>query len=392
MLQKTVIVAAKRTPIGSFLGSLASIPAPRLASTCIQRILTDTQLSSNAIEEVYLGNVLQAGLGQAPAKQAAKFAGLNDSIPCTTINKVCASGLKAISLAAQAIATGDRDIVLAGGMENMSQVPHYSHLRKGLKFGNQSLVDGLLLDGLTNVYDHKHMGVCGDLCAQQYGISRETQDAFAIHSYEKARTAASTGKFNDEITPVATHIKGKELLVSEDEEYQHFRPEKFPQLRPAFSKNGTVTAANASTLNDGAACLLLMSATKAQSLGLSPLVEIIAYEDTSQSPEHFTTSPTHATHAVLRKAQLPISAIDFFELNEAFSVVGLANAQLLGIPLDKINIHGGAVSIGHPLGCSGARIVVSLIHILKQQQASYGLAAICNGGGGATALIIKNIT
>lgn len=392
MSKKIVIVAAQRTPIGSFSGSLASIPAPKLAASAIQGILKTTNIDNNEIQEVLLGNVLQAGIGQSPAKQAAKFSGLKDEIPCTTINKVCASGMKAITLAAQTIKSGDREVVLAGGMENMSLVPHYIHQRNGIKFGNQTLQDGLLIDGLTDVYNQQHMGVCGDKCATEYQISRKEQDSFAITSYENSRKAQKEGRFDNEITPVIyKDRKGNEIIIDKDEEYLNFKPEKFARLKPAFSENGTITAANASTLNDGAAALILMSQEKAKKLKLQPLAEIIAYEDTAQIPENFTTSPTKATEAVLKKANLKLEDIDCFEFNEAFSVVGIANAKLLNISLKKININGGAVSIGHPLGCSGARIVVSLINVLKQQQATLGLAAICNGGGGATAIIIKNI-
>ena len=392
MSQKIVIVSAKRTPIGSFLGSLSTITAPKLASIAIKGVLDNIKLPYNLVEEVYLGNVLQAGLGQAPAKQAAKYAGLKDEIPCTTINKVCASGMKAITMGVQAIKAGDRNILLVGGMENMSLVPHYQYLRTGSKLGNQNLQDGLLQDGLTNVYDQNHMGVCGDNCAKTHHISREEQDHFAIQSYKKSIKANEEGKFKNEITPVIYHDKrGNEIIVNEDEEFKNFKPEKFPFLKPVFSKDGTVTAANASTLNDGAAALLIMSEEKAKILNLTPLAEIIAYEDASTQPELFTTAPAKAIPAVLKKANLQLTDIDYFELNEAFSVVGIANANLLKIPMHKINKNGGAVSLGHPLGCSGARIVVSLINVLKQQQAGYGLAAICNGGGGATAIIIKNI-
>lgn len=392
MSKKIVIVAAKRTPIGSFMGSLSTISAPKLAATVIKNMVDDLKISSNLIEEVYLGNVLQAGIGQAPAKQAAVYANLKNNIPCTTVNKVCASGMKAISMAAQAIKAGDRDIVLAGGMENMSLTPHYTYERSSRKLGNKTLEDGLIKDGLTNVYDQQHMGVCADLCAETHQISREDQDSFAIQSYQDSINSNKNGKFKNEISPVSySDRKGNEIIINEDEEFLNFRPEKFPLLRAAFSKEGTVTAANASTLNDGAAGVILMSEEKAKLLNLKPLAEIVAYEDVATQPELFTTAPALAIPAVLKKSNISIDTIDFFELNEAFSVVGIANANILDIPTHKINKNGGAVSLGHPLGCSGARIVVSLINVLKQEQATYGLAAICNGGGGATAMIIKNI-
>lgn len=392
MSKKIVIVAAKRTPIGSFMGGLSTISAPKLAAAVIKNMVDDLKISSNTIEEVYLGNVLQAGIGQAPAKQAAIYANLKNNIPCTTINKVCASGMKAISIAVQTIKAGDRDVVLAGGMENMSLTPHYTYERSSKKLGNKTLEDGLLKDGLTNVYDQQHMGNCADLCAETHQISREDQDNFAIQSYQKAINSHKNGKFKKEISPVSYRDrKGNEIIINEDEEFLNFRPEKFPLLRAAFSKEGTVTAANASTLNDGAAGVILMSEEKAKLLNLKPLAEIIAYEDVATQPELFTTAPALAIPAVLKKSNISIDTIDFFELNEAFSVVGIANANILNIPMRKINKNGGAVSLGHPLGCSGARIVVSLINVLKQEQATYGLAAICNGGGGATAMIIKNI-
>ncbi len=393
MPTKIVIVAAKRTPIGSFMGSLATITAPKLASFAIQSVLEESKLSKKYIEEVLLGNVLSAGIGQAPAKQAAHYAELHNSIPCTTVNKVCASGMKAITMGAQTIKAGDRNIVLSGGMENMSQVPHYLQQRQLTKFGHKTLEDGLLKDGLTNLYDQNHMGICADVCAETHQISREEQDAYAIASYQKSIAAHNSGLFQNEICNVNyTSRKGEFISISEDEEFLNFKPEKFPQLRTAFSKNGTVTAANASTLNDGAAALLLMSEEKAKELNIQPLAEIIAYEDAATQPELFTTAPSIAIDAVLKKANLSIDTIDYFEINEAFAVVALANAKLCNIPVSKINKNGGAVSLGHPLGCSGARIVVSLINILKQQKATYGLASICNGGGGATAIIIKNLS
>lgn len=391
MSKEVVIVSAARTPIGSFLGSLSTVPATKLGAIAIEGALSKINLTASLVDEVFMGNVLQANLGQAPAKQAAILAGISKNTPCTTINKVCASGMKSIILASQAILCGDSEIVIAGGMENMSQAPHYLEGRKTVKFGNINIVDGLVKDGLTNVYDQKHMGVCADLCATEHDISREEQDEFAKTSYLRAQKAIQEGAFKEEIIPVPVPQRKKDaLLISEDEEPYKIIFEKVSQLKPAFSKEGTVTAANASTLNDGAAAVILMTLDKAKELNLEPLATIVSYADASQEPEKFTTSPTIALNKALDKAQIKPQEVDYFELNEAFSVVGLANCKLLNIPLDKTNINGGAVSLGHPLGCSGTRIIVSLINILKQKNAKIGAAGICNGGGGASALIIEN--
>ena len=391
MSKEVVIVSAARTPIGSFLGSLSTVPATKLGAIAIEGALSKINLTASLVDEVFMGNVLQANLGQAPAKQAAILAGISKNTPCTTINKVCASGMKSIILASQAILCGDSEIVIAGGMENMSQAPHYLEGRKTVKFGNINIVDGLVKDGLTNVYDQKHMGVCADLCATEHDISREEQDEFAKTSYLRAQKAIQEGAFKEEIIPVPVPQRKKDaLLISEDEEPYKIIFEKVSQLKPAFSKEGTVTAANASTLNDGAAAVILMNLDKAKELNLEPLATIVSYADASQEPEKFTTSPTIALNKALDKAQIKPQEVDYFELNEAFSVVGLANCKLLNIPLDKTNINGGAVSLGHPLGCSGTRIIVSLINILKQKNAKIGAAGICNGGGGASALIIEN--
>ncbi|WP_139958467.1 acetyl-CoA C-acyltransferase [Flavicella sediminum] len=393
MKNRVVIVSAVRTPIGSFLGGLSSVSATKLGAIAIKGALKKIDLTPTFVDEVLMGNVLQANLGQAPAKQAALLAGIPNTVPCTTINKVCASGMKAIMQAAQAIQCGDAQIVIAGGMENMSQVPHYLNGRSSTKFGNLTAVDGLLKDGLTNVYDQQHMGVCADLCATDHHISRVEQDAFAKESYLRSAKAWEEGKFEEEIIPVEVpQRKGAPILITEDEEYKKINFEKVSQLRPAFSPNGTVTAANASTLNDGAAALVIMSEKKAKELNLTPLAFIRGYADASDAPEKFTTAPAQAIPKALQKANIPIEKVDYFELNEAFSVVGIANCKLLHIATEKTNINGGAVSLGHPLGCSGARIVVSLLHILHQQNATIGAAGICNGGGGASAIIIeKNI-
>ncbi len=389
-MNEAVIVAVARTPIGSFMGSLANISAPKLGAIAIKGALDKISLNPESVDEVFMGNVVSAGLGQAPARQAAIFAGIPDTVPCTTVNKVCASGMKAIILAAQAIKTGDSEIIIAGGMENMSRIPHYVSTRNGTKLGNMNLADGLLLDGLTDVYDQKHMGTCGDLCASEYNFSREDQDSFAISSYSKSAKAWENGNYLNEVVPVEIpQIKGDPIIFSEDEEYKNINVEKVPTLRPVFSKNGTVTAANASTLNDGAAALIIMSSKKATELNLKPLAIIRSYADAAQEPKWFTTAPAKALPKALAKADLALDQIDFYELNEAFSVVGLANIKILGLDPAKVNIHGGAVSLGHPLGMSGARIVIALTTILEQQNAKLGAAGICNGGGGASAIIIE---
>jgi len=389
-MKEVVIVSAVRTPIGSFLGSLSEVPAPKLGAAAIKAALKNISLDPSKVDEVFMGNVVQAGVGQAPAKQAALFAGIPDSVPCTTVNKVCASGMKSIAFAAQAIKCGDAEIVIAGGMENMSMIPHYMNGRKGQKFGNIQIEDGLLKDGLVNVYDGKHMGTCGDACAEKYDFSREDQDAFAIASYERSAEAWSSGKFAEEVIPVEIpQRRGEPIILSEDEEFKNIKMEKVAQLRPAFSKEGTVTAANASTLNDGAAALVIMSREKADELGIKPIAVINGYADASQEPEWFTTAPAKALPKALAKANINADNVDFYELNEAFSVVGLANIKLLNLDPSKVNVHGGAVSLGHPLGCSGARIIVTLINVLRQNQGKIGAAGICNGGGGASAMVIS---
>jgi len=390
-MKEVVIVSAVRTPIGSFLGSLSSVPATTLGAIVIKAVLEKINLSPAKVDEVLMGSVLQANLGQAPARQAAIFAGVPNAVPCTTVNKVCASGMKAIMQGAQAIKCGDAEIVIAGGMENMSSVPHYLNGRQGQKMGNINVIDGLLKDGLTNVYDGKHMGTCGDLCANEHNFSREEQDAFAIESYNRSAKAWKEGKFNTEIVPVEVpQRKGDPIIITEDEEYKNVKMEKISTLRPVFNKDGTVTAANASTLNDGAAALVLMSSEKAKELNLKPLATIKGYADAALEPEWFTIAPAKAIPKALAKADTALDSIDYFEFNEAFSVVGLANTKLLGIDAKKVNVNGGAVSLGHPLGCSGARIVVTLINVLKQNNGKLGAAGICNGGGGASAIVIES--
>lgn len=392
MNKKVVIVSAVRTPIGSFMGGLSTVTAPRLGAAAIKGALDKIQLDVNLIDEVFMGNVVQAGVGQAPARQAAIYAGLPNSVACTTVNKVCASGMKSVMLGAQAIQCGDAEIVVAGGMENMSLIPHYMHLRNGYKFGPAAMVDGMQKDGLTDAYDNNAMGVCADLCAAEYNFSREDQDDFAIQSYERSAKAWEAGKFDNEIVPVAVpQRKGDPIIVSKDEEFTNVKLDKIPSLNAVFTKDGTVTAANASTINDGAAALVLMSEEKALSLGLKPLAYIRSYADAAQEPKWFTTTPSKAIPKALEKAGLTTSDVDYFEFNEAFAVVGLVNAKILGLDNNKINVNGGAVSLGHPLGCSGARIIVTLLNVLEQNNGKIGAAAICNGGGGASAIVIEKI-
>lgn len=392
MNKEVVIVSAVRTPIGSFLSSLSSLSAPKLGSIAIKGALNKIDLKPELVEEVLMGNVVQAGVGQAPARQAALGAGIPDNTPCTTVNKVCASGMKAMAFAAQSIALGEHDIIVAGGMENMSQIPHYFNSRKGKKLGDVSLKDGLLKDGLVDAYDQKHMGTCGDLCADEYDFSREEVDRFAIQSYKRSKSAWETGKFDEEVVPVEVpQRKGNPVVVKEDEEFKNIKFDKVSSLKPVFTKNGTTTAANASTINDGAAAVVMMSKEKAKELNLKPLAVIKSYADAAQEPKWFTTTPAQAIKKALKKADITKEDVDYFELNEAFSVVGLANIKLLDIDEQKVNVNGGAVSLGHPLGCSGARIMVTLIHILKQNNSKIGAAGICNGGGGASAMIIQNI-
>jgi len=392
-MKEVYIVSAVRTAFGSFGGTLASVSATRLGAAAIKGALDKIKLDGKLVNEVIMGSVLQANLGQAPARQAAKFAGLPDHVNCTTVNKVCASGMKSIMLAAQSIMLGDNDVVVAGGMENMSSVPFYSDsTRWGAKYGNAQLIDGLAKDGLTDVYGDFPMGNCAELCAKEMNFSREAQDAFAIESYKKSAAAWSAGKFKDEIVEISVKTKKGDVLFSEDEEYKNVNFEKIPTLKPVFIKEGTVTAANASTMNDGAAALVLMSKEKAEELGLKPLAKIKGFADAEQAPEWFTTSPSLAMPKAAQKAGLTIKDLDYFEFNEAFSVVGLANIKLLNLDASKVNVNGGAVSLGHPLGASGARIIVTLINVLKQNGGKFGGAAICNGGGGASAMVIENIT
>jgi len=392
MAKEVYIVSAVRTPMGAFLGGLSSIPATQLGATAIKGALERGNVPAALIDEVFMGNVLQAGVGQAPARQAALGAGLGHNVPCTTVNKVCASGMKAIMLGAQTIKAGDNHIVVVGGMENMSQVPHYIDGRNGVKFGNITLLDGITKDGLLDVYSKVPMGNCAELCAKEHGITREEQDEFAITSYTRASEAWKAGKFNNEIVPVAVpQRKGDPIMVSEDEEYKNVFLEKIPGLRPAFDKEGTITAANASTLNDGASALILASAEAVEKHGLTPIAKLVSYADAAQAPEWFTTAPSLAIPIALDKAGLKTSDVDFWELNEAFAVVGIANTRILGLDPAKVDVNGGAVALGHPLGNSGSRVIVTLINVLKQNNAKIGGAGICNGGGGASAIIIENL-
>lgn len=392
-MKEVFIVSAARTPIGSFMGSLSTVPAPKLGAAAIKGALDKINLDPKQVQEVYMGNVLQAGEGQAPARQAALGAGLSNETPSTTINKVCASGMKAVMMGAQSIKAGDQDVIVAGGMENMSAVPHYFNARNATKLGDVKMQDGMVLDGLTDVYNKVHMGVCAEKCAAEHEFSREDQDNFAVQSYKRSAQAWTDGKFADEVVPVEIpQRKGEPVIFAEDEEYKSVNFDRIATLPTVFQKdNGSVTAANASTLNDGASALILMSGEKMNELGLKPLAKIVSYADAAQEPEWFTTAPAKALPVALKKAGLEVSDIDFFEFNEAFSVVGLANNKILGLDEAKVNVNGGAVSLGHPLGSSGSRIIVTLINVLKQNGGKYGAAAICNGGGGASAIVIENM-
>lgn len=391
-MKEVYIIGAARTPMGSFGGALSSVAAPQLGATAIKGALDKAGIAADLVQEVFMGNVLQANLGQAPARQAAMFAGLSNEVPCTTVNKVCASGMKAIALGAQSIMLGDNDIVVAGGMENMSQVPHYYNARNATKLGDVKMSDGMVKDGLTDVYNRVHMGVCAEKCATEHSFSREEQDNFAIESYNRSAAAWQAGKFSDEVVPVAVpQRRGEDVIISEDEEYKNVKMEKIPALRPVFDKEGTVTAANASTLNDGASALILASKEKVEELGLKPVAKIVSFADAAHEPEWFTTAPAKAVPKALSKAGLSTADIDYWELNQAFSVVGLANAKILGLDASKVDVNGGAVSLGHPLGNSGSRIIVTLINVLKQNGGKLGAAGICNGGGGASAMVIENI-
>ncbi len=392
MSKEVYIVAAVRTPMGSFMGGLSSISAPHLGGVAIKGALEKSGIKAELIDEVFMGNVLQAGVGQAPARQAALAGGLTKNVPCTTVNKVCASGMKAIMLGAQSILAGDNHLVVAGGMENMSQTPHYIDGRNGTKFGNITLLDGITKDGLLDVYSKVPMGNCAEICAKEHNITREDQDNFAITSYKRASAAWQAGKFYDEIVPVSVpQRKGEPIIVSEDEEYKNVFLDKIPSLNPAFDKEGTITAANASTLNDGASALILASKEAVEKHGLKPIAKIVSYADAAQEPEWFTTAPSKAIPIALEKAGLTASQVDFWELNQAFSVVGIANTKILGLNPEKVDVNGGAVALGHPLGNSGSRIIVTLIHVLKQNGGKIGGAGICNGGGGASAMIIENL-
>lgn len=392
-MKEVYILSAVRTPMGSFGGALSSVSATQLGATAIKEAVKRAGIQPSDVNEVYMGNVLQAGLGQAPARQAAKFAGLPDSVICTTVNKVCASGMKSIALGAQAIMLGDADIVVAGGMENMSSAPHYlMGSRNGFRLGDAKLTDGLVHDGLTDVYNKTHMGNCAELCAKEKNISREEQDNFAIESYKRSAAAWDAGKFNNEVVPVSVpQRKGDPIIISKDEEYTNVKLDKIPQLAPVFQKDGTVTAANASTLNDGASAVVLISKEKAEAMGLKPIAKVVSFADAEQAPEWFTTSPSLAAPKALAKARLKKEDIAYWELNQAFSVVGLANIKAMGLDASKVDVNGGAVALGHPLGSSGCRIVVTLINVLKQNKGKYGAAAICNGGGGASAIVIENL-
>ncbi len=391
-MTQVVIVSMARTPVGSFLGGLSSVSAPKLGAVAIKAALEKIDLKPDLVDEVLMGNVLQANEGQAPARQAAMFAGIPSTVPCTTINKVCASGLKSIVIAAQMIKSGDASIVVAGGMENMSAAPHYYDARKSVKLGDTKMIDGLVKDGLTDVYNQVHMGTFADLCASEYKISRERQDAFAIESYTRSAKAWQEGRLKDEVVPVEVPQRRRDpIIVDTDEEFTSVKMEKIPKLRSVFTKEGTVTAANASTINDGAAAVVVMSLEKANELGLKPLVKITGYADAAQDPKWFTTAPAKAVPLALKKAGISMEDVEYFELNEAFSVVGLVNMDLMKLDPAKVNVNGGAVSLGHPLGMSGTRIIMALYTVLKQNNAKIGAVGICNGGGGAGAMVLERI-
>ena len=392
-MKEVYIVSAQRTPIGNFGGALAALSAPQLGSHAIRAALAKINLDPQLVEEVYFGNVISAGIGQAPVTQASIGAGIPNTVPGTTVNKVCASGMKSIMMGALSIMTGERDCVVAGGMESMSNIPYYlDKARNGYKLGHGTVVDGLVKDGLWDVYKDYHMGNAAELCAAECNISREDQDAFALESYRRSTAAYKQGKFTAEIAPVSVPVRGKDpLVVAEDEEYKNLRADKVPGLKPAFQKDGTVTAANASKLNDGAAALVLMSREKLEKLGLTPIARILSFADAQQAPEWFTTAPAKAMPIAVEKAGLTMDKIDFFEINEAFSVVSIANNQLMKLDPAKVNVYGGAVSLGHPLGASGARIIVTLLNVLRQEGGKYGAAGICNGGGGASAMVVERM-
>lgn len=390
-MKEVFIVAAKRTAVGGFLGSLSGFSATELGALAIKNVIESTGIDPNAIDSVYMGNVLSANLGQSPARQAARFAGVADHTDCTTVNKVCASGMKATALGAQQIQLGLEDLVITGGMESMSNAPHYLPMRKTLKLGNETIVDGLLKDGLTDAYNHEHMGNAAELCATEFQLSREQQDAFALNSYAKAEKATQSGKFTREIIPVIVPARNGAYTVSEDEDVAKVIPEKVAALKPVFVKDGTITAANASNLNDGAAAILLASKEAVEKYGLKPLAKIIGYADAAQAPEWFTTAPSLAIPKALKQAHLSLDDIDYFEINEAYAAVALANQQLLNVDSAKVNVYGGAVAMGHPLGASGARILCTLISVLQQEGGTYGVAAICNGGGGASAMVLERM-
>jgi len=391
-MKEVYIVSAVRTPMGSFGGALAEVSSTQLGATAIKAAVERAKLNPADVQDVFMGSVLQANLGQAPARQAAKFAGLPDSVQCTTVNKVCASGMKSVIFGTQAILLGDSDVVVAGGMENMSATPYYMEkARYGYKYGHGQLVDGIVKDGLTDVYNNNAMGCSADLCATEHNITREQQDTYAIESYKRSAAAWSAGKFKDEVVPVTVKTRKGDVVVAEDEEYKNVFFDKIPGLKPVFTKEGTVTAANASTINDGAAALVLMSKEKMTALGLKPIARIVGYADAEQAPDKFTTAPAIALPKAVAKAGLKMSDINYFELNEAFAVVALANNKLMNLDASKVNVNGGAVALGHPLGASGARIIVTLLSVLKQNNGKYGAAAICNGGGGASAIVVENL-